>query len=72
MALTYATPTDTETVDGMEVCTACASLIASGAATDEYGGYWEINAAPPQYDVNHCDLCLNPMGADRVSASVTV
>ena len=72
MALTLIAPTDTETVAGMEVCTSCAALIAAGVATDKYGGYWEIDPTPPQFDVNHCDLCRNPMGADRVSASVTV
>ena len=74
MALTLINPTksDTETVTGMEVCTCCASLIAAGAATDQYGGYWEINPSPTAYAVNHCDLCRNPIGADRVSASVTI
>lgn len=70
MALTHITPTKPETVTGMEVCTCCAFLISAGAATDQYGGYWEINPSPTAYAVNHCDLCRNPIGADRVSASV--
>lgn len=72
MALTYITKPDTETVTGLEVCTCCASLVAAGATTDEHGGQWEINPAPPAYVVSHCDLCRSPIGADRVSASVTM
>ena len=72
MALTF-THTETETINGMEVCTSCAVLVNAGVRTDDtYGGYWEISPEPPRFDVSHCDLCRNPMGADRVSASVTV
>lgn len=73
MALTLIrTTATTETVRGMEVCACCAVLVSTGQATDRHGGIWSIGAESPLFEVSHCDLCRNPLGADRVSASVTL
>lgn len=70
--ITQISTPERETVSGLEVCIFCASLINAGLADDGYGGQWAIDPAPPMFDVAHCDLCRNPIGADRVSASVTI
>lgn len=73
MALTLINPvsTETETVHGFEVCVPCASLIAAGAITDQYGNEWAIESTPPRHEITYCDLCSLPLGASRISASVT-
>lgn len=72
LTLTCNTHPETETVDGMEVCSFCATLINARLATDRHGGVWSISPTPPSYEVARCDFCHTPLGTDRMSAAVTL